>query len=242
MAVRVEEHDAVALDNEIHDALAPYGQTAVGQVVVCVADAVIFVGIRCRDRRPPVRRRGPLGRGRRVFRKSQFLAVGDSVAVRVGIAGMCAELVLLRVRQSIAVGVAGRTIDAGIRGRIKIVRDFPSIWEAIIVRVGVRRRGAAVTFRVVVQPVAVRVGEDRGSPVVDLDVVVQSVSVGVVFRRICSKLVFAQIREAVRFGVVGSIVLVRIESIFHLPAVGHSIVVTVRIEWIGPRVDLVPVQ
>ena len=34
----------------------------------------------------------------------------------------------------------------------------------------------------------------------------------------------------------------RIESVFHLPAVGHSIVVAVRIERIGPRVDLVPVQ
>ena len=242
MAVCVEEHDTVALDNEIHDVLTPYGQATVGQIVVCVADAVIFVGVRCRDRRPPVRCRGPLGRGRLVFRKSQFLAVEDSVAVRVGIARMCAELVLLGVRQSVAVGVAGRAIDTEARGCIEIVRGLPSVREAVVVRVGVRRRGAAVAFRVVIQPVSVRVGEDRGSPVVDLDVVVQSVSVRVIFRRICSKLVFAQIREAVRVGVVGGIVLVRIESVFYLPAVGHSIVVAVRIERIGPRVDFVPVQ
>ena len=141
-------------------------------------------------------------------------------AVSVGIG----RHVLFEVRQAVAVNIAVRPVDSDGVERVGPVGDFPAVWQSVPVGIPVQRVRSGV----------VRVNEDSRIRLVDVQ---EPIAVG-----IGSAEILVNVRHSVSVDVArGSVIACWvgwIRPVEHLPSVGQTVVIGVRVGGVSSQVRL----
>ena len=155
---------------------------------------------------------------------------GVLAAVAIGVAGdlTIAIGVLRAVGDAVAVAVGVQGADGAVVVHVHSPGRLDAVLNAVIVAVRIEGVGAEGDLVAIAGLVAVRVGVQRiGAVYIQLVAVEEQVGVGVGALGVGVLLILAQVGEVVAVGVVADVVCGRIEPVLHLPPVGHAVAVAV---------------